>query len=138
MDVIDRDEFGMGIVVDSEEWGINGRAGHHGFARLAERTCGEAESGDDATKVDNVFYGDDGTVSAVEVGQQGIFQALVWLGVAEDTVIDPLVESFKNAGRGDEIHIRHPVGIEKRFAVELDASRGTAGDDGVEVKVHAR
>lgn len=60
------------------------------------------------------------------------------LGVAEDAVIDALVEGVEYARRGNEIHIRHPIGIEERFAVELNTSGAAAGDDGIEVEIHAR
>ena len=136
-DVIDGDEFHLRIVVDAEEWRIDGRAGHHGLAGFAEGAGGEGKGGDESAEVDDVIERDGGVPAITEVGEDGVVETIVGLGVAEHAVVHAAVEGLDDGGSGGEVHIGHPERIEVGAAVELDAAGATAGDGGVEIGIHA-
>ena len=75
-------------------------------------------------------------MSAEQVVVDGGIEAFVGHGVAEDAVIDALLEGFETAGSGGEIHVGHPEWIEFRTAVVFDATGAAAGDHLVEVEAH--
>ena len=51
-----------------------------------------------------------GTVAvlAIQVVEDGLNRSFVRNGVAEDAVVEPLLQSCDDLGRGGEIHIGHP------------------------------
>ena len=135
--MIHGDQFRGGIPVDTEEWWIDRGAGHDGFAGLAECASGKGKGGDEAAEVDDLIDGDRGIPAIPQVGENRVIEALVSLGIAEDTVVDAVVERVEDRGRGGEIHVSHPEGIEFRTAIVFDAAGSAARDQGVEVEIHA-
>ena len=107
-----------------------------GFAGLAEGADGEGERGDEAAEVDDVIERDCGVPAVAQVGEDGVVEAVVGLGVAENAVVHAAVEGVEDAGSGQEIHIGHPEGIEFGAAVVFDAAGAAARDGRVEVESH--
>ncbi len=77
------------------------------------------------------------TTAVPQIGEDGVVQSFVGLGIAEDSVAHAAVEGVQNAGGGDKIHVRHPERIEFRAAVVFDAAGPSADNRGVEIEFHA-
>lgn len=136
-DVVDGDEVDVGVVMDADEWRIDGGAGHDGSAIAAEGTGGEGKRGDEPSEVDDVLARDFRVAPGFQVVVDGLVEAFVGLGVAEDAMVDALVQCGEDFRGGCEIHVSDPEGIELGAAVVFDASGAAAGDGEVEVKLHA-
>ena len=124
--------------MDAEKRRIDRGAGHHRLSRLAKGPRGKRQSRHQTTEMHDVFEGHGGVAALAQVLEDGFVQAVVGLGIAEDSVVHPPPQGLQDGRCRGEIHVRHPERIQFRPAVKLDAAGAAAGDRGVEIKGHRR
>lgn len=119
-DVVGGEEFHGGVAVDTEEGWVDGGAGEGGVAGFSEGAGGEGEGGDEAAEVDDLFCGRGVAEAVLEVVLEGFEEGGVGDGVAEDAVVDAFADRGDDLGRGGEVHVGDPEGIEVGAAVPLE------------------
>ena len=135
--MIDRDQLAVGVVMNSDERRVNRGAGHHSLVGLAEGAGGQGEGRDQPAEMDDLSEWNFGPASDLEIGKDGLVQAIVSLGIAENPVIHATVQGLQDFRAGGEVHVRHPKRVQLRPAVILDVARASARNRRVEVKAHA-
>lgn len=120
--------------MNAEEGRVNRGAGEERFAGFAESTDREGESGDESAEVDDFFLGCGIAEAVLKVALEGLEEGGVRDGVSEDAVIYALADRGEDLGRGDEIHIGDPEGIEVGAAVPFERSGSAAGDGCLEIR----
>jgi len=134
LNVVDAEEFHGGVIVNAEEGGVNGSAGEEGVAGFSEGAGGEGEGGDEAAKVNDLFFGRGVADAVLQVALEGFDKGGVGDGVAEDAVVNALADGGDDFGRGGEVHVSDPERIEIRAAVPLERTGSAAGDGGIEIR----
>ncbi len=132
-DMVGGEEFHGGVMVNAKEGRVGGGAGEEGVAGFSKGAGGEGEGGDEAAEVDDFFFGRGVADAGLEVALEGFDEGGVGDGVAKDAVIDALPNDGDDFGRGGEVHVGNPEGVEVGAAVPLERAGGAAGEGGVEI-----
>lgn len=102
----DLDEGPPGKRRGRHEGRINGREGDDLIAGVTDCPTGNVQAADKAGDPDQPFFLGMEIVRLVKVFQQSGRKLRRRMGIAEDTVGDPLLERLNDGRRGAKIHIR--------------------------------
>ena len=132
--MIDAEEFHRGIMMDTEEWRVDGGAGKNFLSRFPESSGGERERRDKAAKVNDFFFRAGVADSVKEIALEGFDEGRMWDGISEDSVVDPFADGVDDFGWGGEIHVSNPKRVEIATAVPFERACFPSADRIVEIR----
>ena len=132
--MIDAKEFHRGIMMDTEEWRVDGGAGKNFLSGFPESSGGERERRDKAAKVNDFFFRAGVADSVKEIALEGFDEGRMWDGISEDSVVDPSADGFDDFGWGGEIHVSDPKRVEVATAVPFERACFTSANRIIEIR----
>jgi hypothetical protein len=131
--MIDTEEFHRGIMMDTEERGVDGGAGKNLLSGFSESSGGERERRDKAAKVNDFFFRAGVADSIKEIALESFDEGRMRDGIPENSMVDPSADGVDDFGWGGEIHVSNPKRVEIATAVPFERACLTSGDQVVEI-----
>jgi hypothetical protein len=132
--MIDTEEFHRGIMMDTEERGVDGGAGKNLLSGFSESSGGERERRDKAAKVNDFFFRAGVADSIKEIALESFDEGRMRDGIPENSMVDPSADGVDDFRWRGEIHVSDPERIEIATAVPFKRSRSASDDWSIEIR----